>query len=218
MLRDDLDLDNFNICRIPGLPVCSASSPTPRVIQYAATGSKSEAKVTNNPTTPTWSVAMSRPVTAARPAVGQLLLSSFHRNLSPQKLVTGGGQVSPRAPGGTVQIQLPSPGMMRAQGQLSPEKLLILMSPGKEQQPPRISPGSGKIVMAATSPGRSAEASAVSRVLLQAGKPEAVRGLVLSPAPGRSLSPTKPASGAGTPTSSAAASPSGSAAVSPRKN
>ena len=171
--------------------------------------------MTNNPTTPTWSVAMSRPVTAARPAVGQLLLSSFHRNLSPTKLVTGGQvpQVSPRGPG-TVQIQLPSPGVMRGQGgQLSPEKLLILMSPGKEgQQPPRLSPGSGKIVMAATSPGRSAEASAVSRVLLQSGsgKPEAARGgLVLSPAP-------KPASGTATPTSSA--SPSGSASVSPKKN
>ena len=65
------------------------------MIQYAAAGAKSEApKVTNNPTTPTWSVAMSRPVAAARPAVGQLLLSSFHRNLSPTKLVTGGGQVN----------------------------------------------------------------------------------------------------------------------------
>ena len=178
--------------------------------------------MTNNPTTPTWSVAMSRPVTAARPAVGQLLLSSFHRNLSPTKLVTGGQvpQVSPRGPG-TVQIQLPSPGVMRGQGgQLSPEKLLILMSPGKEgQQPPRLSPGSGKIVMAATSPGRSSEAAAVSRVLLQSGsgQPEAARGgLVLSPAPGRSLSPTKPTSGTATPTSSA--SPSGSASVSPKKN
>merc|ERR1719154_998032 len=100
--------------------------------------------------------------------------------------------------------------MIRGQGQLSPEKLLILMSPGKEghhQQPPRISPGSGKIVMAATSPGRSVEAG---RVLIQGAglKPEAARGLVFSPAPGRSLSPTKPASGAATPTSSA--SPSGS--------
>ena len=67
------------------------------MIQYAAAGAKSEApKVTNNPTTPTWSVAMSRPVAAARPAVGQLLLSSFHRNLSPTKLVTGGGQVNTR--------------------------------------------------------------------------------------------------------------------------
>ena len=122
------------------------------MIQYAAAGAKSEApKVTNNPTTPTWSVAMSRPVTAARPQVGQLLLSSFHRNLSPTKLVTGGQAsvpVSPRAPG-TVQIQLPSPGVMRGQaGQISPEKLLILMSPGKEgqPQPPRISPGSGKTI------------------------------------------------------------------------
>ena len=190
-------------------------------MEYAAAGSKSDApKVTNNPTTPTWSVAMSRPVTAARPAVGQLLLSSFHRNLSPTKLVTAGQvPVSPRGPG-TVQIQLPSPGVMRGQGQLSPEKLLILMSPGKEgQQPPRLSPGSGKIVMAATSPGRSAEAAAVSRVLLQSGsgKPEAARGgFVLSPAPGRSLSPTKPTSGTATPTSSA--SPSGSASVSPKKN
>ena len=108
--------------------------------------------MTNNPTTPTWSVAMSRPVTAARPAVGQLLLSSFHRNLSPTKLVTGGQAsvpVSPRGPG-TVQIQLPSPGVMRGQaGHISPEKLLILMSPGKEgqPQPPRISPGSGKKVL-----------------------------------------------------------------------
>ena len=107
--------------------------------------------MTNNPTTPTWSVAMSRPVTAARPQVGQLLLSSFHRNLSPTKLVAGGQAsvpVSPRGPG-TVQIQLPSPGVMRGQaGQISPEKLLILMSPGKEgqPQPPRISPGSGKTV------------------------------------------------------------------------
>ena len=207
------------ICRIPGMPVCSAPSPTPRVIQYAAPGNKSEAlKVTNNPTTPTWTLAMNRPVTAARPAVGQLLLSSFHRNLSPQKLVTGGqGPVSPRGPG-TVQIQLPSPGMLRGQTQISPEKLLILMSPSKEGQPPRLSPGSGKIVMASTSPGRSADVGAVSRVLLQPGdgKQEASGGLILSQVPGRSISPTKPASGTVTPTSTS--SPAGSAAVSPKKN
>ena len=44
-------------------------------------------QVTNNPTTPTWTVAAGRPVAAPRPAPGQLLLSSFHRNLSPTKLV-----------------------------------------------------------------------------------------------------------------------------------
>eukprot|EP00090_Calanus_glacialis_P009565 TRINITY_DN17950_c0_g1_i1.p1 TRINITY_DN17950_c0_g1~~TRINITY_DN17950_c0_g1_i1.p1 ORF type:complete len:1086 (-),score=407.11 TRINITY_DN17950_c0_g1_i1:129-3386(-) len=58
----------------PQLP----TSPTPRVIQYAGRGKgfpdptpKSPGPVTHNPTTPTWTVAVSRPVAATKPALAQ---------------------------------------------------------------------------------------------------------------------------------------------------
>ena len=88
----------------PPLPIRlppGPGSPTPRVIHYAGrTGA-------DNPTTPTWTVAVSRPVTATRP----------------QQMVIAGHRPS------TVQIQLPSPGLVRQHQ----DKLLILMSPNKEQ-------------------------------------------------------------------------------------
>ena len=91
----------------PPLPIRlppGPGSPTPRVIHYAGrTGA-------DNPTTPTWTVAVSRPVTASRP----------------QQMVVSGHRPS------TVQIQLPSPGLVRQH----PDKLLILMSPNKEQPGP----------------------------------------------------------------------------------
>ena len=93
----------------PPLPIRlppGPGSPTPRVIHYAGrTGAD-----TNNPTTPTWTVAVSRPVTASRP----------------QQMVVSGGRPS------TVQIQLPAPGLVRQH----PDKLLILMSPNKDQAGP----------------------------------------------------------------------------------
>ena len=91
----------------PPLPIRlppGPGSPTPRVIHYAGrTGA-------DNPTTPTWTVAVSRPVTASRP----------------QQMVVSGQRPS------TVQIQLPAPGLVRQH----PEKLLILMSPNKDQAGP----------------------------------------------------------------------------------
>merc|ERR1719219_1337054 len=82
----------------PPLPIRlppGPGSPTPRVIHYAGrTGA-------DNPTTPTWTVAVSRPVTASRPRPS------------------------------TVQIQLP--GLVRQHSPGGPDKLLIVMSPNKDQ-------------------------------------------------------------------------------------
>ena len=91
----------------PPLPIrLPPGSPTPRVIHYAGrTGADN-----TNPTTPTWTVAVSRPVTASRP----------------QQMVMSGQRAS------TVQIQLPAPGLVRQH----PDKLLILMSPNKEPAVP----------------------------------------------------------------------------------
>merc|ERR1719510_1371256 len=84
----------------PPLPIRLAAgpgSPTPRVIHYAGrTGA-------DNPTTPTWTVAVSRPVTASRPQ---------------QMVVAAAGQ-RPST------VQIPSPGLVRQHQ----DKLLILMSP-----------------------------------------------------------------------------------------
>lgn len=134
----------------------SPSSPTPRVIHYASGQQKPEA-VSHDPTKPTWTVAVSRPMTAvrpttaaaARPAGGQHVILRPHT--SPAKLAMGqpattklvqAGQ-QPRP--GTVHIQLPPPSSSslirpHQSPQLSPDnQLLILMSP-KDGTVPRISP------------------------------------------------------------------------------
>ena len=184
MVSKDTDPPPLPI-RIPlasstGPPVASPSSPTPRVIHYAG---RSEAGVT----TPTWTGPAPRPAagqlilsTLPRPGLSPTKLVS-----------SGQGSVSPRSSSGTVQIQLPSPGHVRqvAPGHISPgsvrhvapgsvrhitpgsirqvtpghspEKLLILMSPGKDGAPQSVSPvkdmllAPGKVLPGHLRPGAS---------------------------------------------------------------
>ena len=103
----------------------SPSSPTPRVIHYAAP--RSETLVTNNPTTPTWTVAVSRPMTAARPAA----MTAVRPAAGAQHVILSSQPRPQLAPG---QIQLPpaAAASMIRQSAHSPDKLLILMSPNKD--------------------------------------------------------------------------------------
>lgn len=179
----------------------SPSSPTPRVIHYAGRQSATEVS------SPTWTVAVTRPMASTRPASGQVILSSLPHT-SPTKLVTNrqSPALSPRS--NTVQIQLPSPGLQLHRGQpsqtISPEKLLILMSPNKDgSSSTSVSPtkDQGGLVV---SPGKGL-IMPQGRILLQTDRGGAESGgLVLSPTKTPSLklpSPTRTTSGQVSPAS-----------------
>ena len=117
------------------LPPGPPGSPTPRVIHYAGrTGA-------DNPTTPTWTVAVSRPVTASRPQ--QMVVAAAGQRPSTVQIQ---------------QIQLPSPsgGLVRQH----PEKLLILMSPNKEQAGP---PQAGGLIVTPGPPSPATASVSVSK-------------------------------------------------------
>merc|ERR1712112_205093 len=153
---------------------------------------------------PTWTL------TSTRPSPGQVILSSLPHT-SPTKLVTNRqSPVSPRS--NTVQIQLPSPGLQLHRGgqqppqSISPEKLLILMSPNKEGAA-SVSPTKehGGLVV---SPAKGL-IMPQGRILLQGGGTEA-GGLVLSPTKTPTLqlpSPTKTTSGQVSPAAAAVSPP-----------
>jgi len=179
--------------RIPMMTSTSTpNSPTPRVIHYAG-AAKSDS---NPPNTINWSHTGIRPAggqllnqairptggqliaqaPAPRPAAGQLILSTIPRpGLSPTKIVTSGQLSAPVSPRSSpINVQLPSPGLIKHSPQVSPEKVVILMSPSKDGAASAGSSSSsldqghqGGLIM---SPGRLIMSNAPGRILLQADK------------------------------------------------
>jgi len=138
------------------------TSPTPRVIQYAGRGKglpdatpRLPVPITHNPTTPTWTVAVSRPVAATRPALATHhatrpgVTQSQPKQSGPRHLILAQQpgphrpqqarpQSSPRPAAGPrlgvtqpagLQVQLPSPQprLGGSSASISPDKLLVLM-------------------------------------------------------------------------------------------
>jgi len=135
-----------------GNPLQLPTSPTPRVIQYAGRGKGLSDTTTQSPgpqnsTAPTWTVAVSRPMTATRPGLG--LQQGARPGVTPR--LAGVRPHGPRhmilaqQPGhhrpalanpgsrfGLAKLPSPQPRQLSGAVTSSPEKLLVLMGQPKE--------------------------------------------------------------------------------------